>query len=391
MAATTTVFPMLLVILPLIPILTLLALPMLPTLAVLLMAGMIGLAPAPAQGQDAMAPAATTTTIKPQALQPGDTIMFIAPAGELNEPRVMLAKERLEARGFRVVLPETLFRQVGYLAGTDQQRADELMAAFNDPEVDAIFPGTGGYGTTRILPLLDFDAIAQNPKVFIGFSDITALHIAIHQRTGLVTFHSPNPQWGLGSDEGFHPLAETYWWHTLLAESYRDAEAQGFAYDFTGHDDVPPVVALTQGQGQGKLIGGNLSLVAALMGTPDEPQTEGTILFLEDVGEAPYRIDRMLRQLDNAGKLDHLAGVLLGGFTFRKDDDRHEDGGWTVQDVLRQYFAHRDYPVLMNVPFGHQRANVTLPVGVMAEVVADPQAGTARLRLLENPVISHDQ
>ncbi|MEM9752212.1 MAG: LD-carboxypeptidase [Planctomycetota bacterium] len=328
--------------------------------------------------------------IKPPALKPGDTVMFVAPAGDLIEERVMLAKQRLEERGFNVVVPETLFRKHGYLAGTDQERADELMAAFRDPEVAAIFPGTGGYGATRILPLLDFDIIAQNPKVFVGFSDITALHIAIHQRTGLVTFHSPNPQWGLGSDDGLHPLAEKYWWRSLLASSYESSDEQGWAFEFEGYDDVGQVVPLASGRGQGRLIGGNLSLVAAMMGTPDEPVTEGQILFLEDVGEAPYRIDRMLRQLVNGGKLENPAGVLLGGFTFRRNDKPLPEGAWTVEDVLRQYFEGRDYPVLMRVPFGHLRANTTLPVGAMAEVVANVDTGEATLRLLEDPVILGD-
>ncbi|MEM7576798.1 MAG: LD-carboxypeptidase [Planctomycetota bacterium] len=332
-------------------------------------------------------PPSSPPIMKPVALQPGDTIMFVAPAGELIEDRVMLAKKRLEERGFRVILPDTLFRQVGYLAGTDQERADELMAAFTNPEVDAIFPGTGGYGATRILPLLDFDAIAANPKVFVGFSDITALHIAIHQRTGLVTFHSPNPQWGLGSDNGLHPLAEKYWWRTLLSSSYNDPDSPGWRFDFTGHDDVGDLVPLASGSGQGKLLGGNLSLVAAMMGTPDEPETDGNILFLEDVGEAPYRIDRMLRQLDSGGKLDGLAGVLLGGFTFRRNDEPLAEGAWTVEDILRQYFEGRDYPVVMRVPFGHLRANTTLPVGATAELTADVETGESTLRLLENPVL----
>ncbi|MEM1446366.1 MAG: LD-carboxypeptidase [Planctomycetota bacterium] len=328
--------------------------------------------------------------MKPAPLKPGDTIMFVAPAGDLIEDRVMLAKQRLEERGFRVLIPETLFRKHGYLAGTDEQRAAELMAAFTHPDVDAILPGTGGYGATRILPLLDFDAIADNPKVFVGFSDITALHIALHQRTGLVTFHSPNPQWGLGSDNGMHPLAEKYWWRNLLQASYDDAEGEGWTFEFTGYEDVGEIVPLASGQGQGKLIGGNLSLVAAMMGTPDEPQTDGNILFLEDVGEAPYRIDRMLRQLDNGGKLDRPAAVLLGGFTFRRDDKPLAEGAWTVEDILRQYFEGRDYPVLMRVPFGHLRANTTLPVGALAEVTADVETETATLRLLEDPVILVD-
>ncbi|MEM8782781.1 MAG: LD-carboxypeptidase [Planctomycetota bacterium] len=364
-----------------VPPLLLLAVPAWPTAVLIGVFVLFGASAPPAEAHE------PPPIQKPAALQPGDTIMFVAPAGELIEDRVMLAKQRLEARGFRVIVPDDLFRVHGYLAGTDQRRADELMAAFTNPDVDAVFPGTGGYGTTRILPLLDFDAIAANPKVFIGFSDITALHLAIHQRTGLVTFHSPNPQWGLGSDDGLHPLAEKYWWRALLASSYEQAGDQGWRFAFDGYDDVGGVVPLTSGVGRGRLIGGNLSLVAALMGTPDEPQTDGKVLFLEDVGEAPYRVDRMLRQLDAGGKLDDLAGALLGGFTFRRNDKPLPEGAWTVEDVLRQYFEGRDYPVLMRVPFGHLRANTTLPVGALAEVTADAGSGAASVRLLEDPVI----
>lgn len=134
--------------------------------------------------------------IFPNALAPGDTIMIVAPAKYLDPKRVALAKQRLEAMGFKVRIPDFLFRKKGFLGGSDTLRAAELMAAFADPQVKAIFPGTGGYGTTRIVDKLDYDIIRRNPKILVGFSDITGLHIAINQRTGLVTFHSPNPEGG---------------------------------------------------------------------------------------------------------------------------------------------------------------------------------------------------
>ncbi len=329
---------------------------------------------------------ATPALIKPKALQPGDTIMFVAPAGDLNRERTELAIKTLRDLGYEVRVPDDLYRKLSYLAGDDETRAAELMRAFTDPEVDAVFPGTGGYGVTRMLDLLDYDVIAENPKILIGFSDITALHIAIHQRTGLVTFHTPNPLWGLGSDNGLHPLAGKYFWRTLLASEYEDTETPGFAYDFTGYDDVEPVVKLTSGKATGRMIGGNLSLVAAMMGTPFEIETEGKILFLEDVGEAPYRVDRMLRQLESGGKLDNLAGAVMGYFTRRSRDDDPDEGEWTQDDIIRQYFEDRDYPVLMRVPVGHVRWNTTFPVGGLVEIDAD--AGT--LKLLEDPVTLPD-
>ena len=156
----------------------------------------------------------------PKALRPGDTILFVAPAKYLDRPRIQLAKQRLERLGFKVVFPKHLFRKHGYLAGTDAERAAEINAAFADPKVDAIFPGTGGYGTTRIVDDLDYDTIRRHPKILIGFSDITGLHIAINQQTGLVTFHSPAPQYGLGNPDGFAPWPAHWFWCALLAREY---------------------------------------------------------------------------------------------------------------------------------------------------------------------------
>src|SRR6478735_10959319 len=155
--------------------------------------------------------------IFPKALAPGDTVIIVAPAKYLDVERVALAKKRLEQMGFKVRIPAGLFRKKGFLGGTDDERAAELMAAFADPKVNAIFPGTGGYGTTRILDKLDYDVIRRNPKILVGFSDITGLHIAINQQTGLVTFHSPLPEWGLGIDQNLMPFAAKWFWRAILA------------------------------------------------------------------------------------------------------------------------------------------------------------------------------
>ena len=337
--------------------------------------------------------------IFPKDLRPGDTIMFTAPAKHLDKKQMLRAKRRLEERGLRVKVPETLFRKKGFLAGSDAERAAELMAAFADPEVHAIFPGTGGYGSTRILDKLDYDLIRRNPKIIIGFSDITALHIAIHQRTGLVTFHTPNPETAFGKERPLSDFAARSFWRTMLAGKHADplAETQraGYAIETKLPDDgktsrpaipegdVPPeLVTMASGVARGRLIGGNLSVLHALMGTPYEIQTEGKILFLEDVGEAPYRIDRMLSTLRLAGKLDHVAGVVLGQFTARRDEAAWGDDA-SVDDVLRDYFEGLRVPVLAHFPVGHVRCNATLPIGAMAELDATNQT----LRLLESPVV----
>ncbi len=320
--------------------------------------------------------------LRPPALRPGDTIAFVAPAGPLDRKRMELARKRLEAMGFVVRVPDDLYRTRGYLAGDDHRRAAELMAAFRDPDVRGVFPGTGGYGATRILDLLDYDVIRQNPKVLIGFSDITALHLAINRKAGLVTFHSPVPMWGLGSEKGLDPFAARYFWRALLRSRYFDARGRsrppGYAFELP--PDAPPIKTLVPGVGRGRLTGGNLSLIVALIGTEYEIDTDGAVLFLEDVAERPYRIDRYLCQLRLAGKLDHLAGVILGQFT--KCEPKEGEPSLTLDEVFGDYFSHLGVPVIANFPVGHVRRNATLPCGVPVEVDAD----AGRVRVLENPV-----
>ena len=303
-------------------------------------------------------PQRVTPPLWPEPLQRGDTIMFVAPAGELDEARMNLARERLEARGYRVVQRPDLFAKEGYLAGNDRRRADELMQAFLDPEVDAIFPGTGGYGTMRMLDLLDYEVIRKNPKTVIGFSDVTALHAALNRRTGLVTFHSPNPMYGLGSEDDATPFTSEWFFHAL--ECPRGAYTIDVP-DHDGRDTIPQPVALARGKARGRLVGGNLSLISALEGTPYAIDTRDAILLIEDTREAPYRVDR----------------AVLGQFTRnydREDETRGGDPRFSVDGVLRQYFEDLGVPVLMNYPVGHHAMNATLPLG--GEVEIDADAGT---------------
>ncbi len=325
-------------------------------------------------------------------LRPGDSIALVAPAGVLDRVRMDLVAERLREMGFKVEYGDELFREQGYLAGTDEQRAEQLNAAFRDPRIKAIFPGTGGYGTTRILDRLDYDAVRAHPKIFVGFSDITALHLAISQRTGLITFHSPNPMWGLGSPENLTPLSAHWFWRAIVADRYQGRSigylisATGWSADFDQPQlvsvcQLEPPVGLVSGTASGRLSGGNLSLVAALMGTPFEIQTKDKVLFLEDIGEAPYRIDRMLCTLKLAGKLSGISAAVLGQFT-RREEEVTSDEKTTIDEVLDEYFKPLGVPVIKNFPIGHHRCNITLPIGARCEIDADE--GT--IRLLEDPV-----
>ncbi len=317
--------------------------------------------------------------IFPRALESGDTIALIAPASVPDQARVERAVGRLEERGFQVKRFGDIYRRRGYLAGDDGTRAAELMAAFADPEVAAIFPARGGTGVTRLLDQLDYAVIRKHPKILAGFSDITALHLAVQSQTGLVTFHSPHPMDGLGMPDGFTDLSARTFWRTLLAESY--AEAGSAPWEVLADDaEREGLSTLCPGAAEGRLVGGNLALVCSVLGTPYEIETAGNILLLEDVGERPYRIDRFLSQLRLAGKLDVLNGVVLGQFT---DCTAEPDKpSLTMDEVFADYFSDLGIPVLENFPTGHTPDNATLPLGSLVELDADNR----RLTILENPV-----
>lgn len=305
--------------------------------------------------------------IYPPVLQRGDLIQVVAPSGSVERDRIQVAKQQLEQLGYRVRHRADLFDEVGYLAGSDERRATELMEAFLDPEVKAIFPATGGYGAMRILARLDYNAIRAHPKIVVGFSDTTALHAALNRRAGLVTFHTPSPQGFFSKPSRRAPLSFKYFDRAVFSTDRR-----GYAIDIPA--DLPQPIAWGEGRAAGRLTGGNLSLISALEGTPYAIDCRDAILLIEDVREAPYRVDRMLQQLQLAGKLDQLRGAVLGAFTRnydREEDQMTDDARFSVDGVLRQYFEDRGIPVLMGYPVGHQKNNVALPLGGLVEVDAD--------------------
>ena len=299
---------------------------------------------------------------KPPALLVGDTIAFCAPSGFLDSVRMSLAKTRLEEKGFYIIQEDSIYRRWGYLAGTDTQRASELMSYFEDKSVRAIFPGTGGYGSTRILSMLDYDIIKSNPKIFIGFSDITALHIAFNQLANLITFHTPNPMYGLGSKKGLDPISELYFWSLLMNSD------DNYEIPFDLYGDSLKVQTMVPGIASGKLVGGNLSLICSTMGSVYEAKTMGSILFIEDVGEAPYRIDRYLSELKLAGKLDRVNGIIIGRFSRREAEAPDRSTDFKMHQVFQQYFSKMKVPVIFNFPSGHGSKNVSLPLGCIVEI-----------------------
>jgi muramoyltetrapeptide carboxypeptidase len=315
---------------------------------------------------------------KPRGLQPGDSIGVVAPAGPVNRERIDRALARVHERGFRTKTYGDIYRSRDYLAGDDQARADELMAAFADPETTAVWCARGGYGVVRILDRLDFRVIGRHPKIFIGFSDITLLHIAIQQRVGLLTFHGPNLQDGFGKPDDMPAANERALWQAVMTRESIEVE-NGYAYILSDVDGAH-LRPLATGVARGQLLGGNLAVLAGVTGTPFEIETAGRILFLEDISERLYRIDRYLSQLRLAGKLDSLAGVLLGEFNYEEGEQAESEPA--IDRLFQEYFAPLEIPVLAGFPAGHGQFNLTLPMGAIVAIDAD----AGRVTVLESPV-----
>jgi muramoyltetrapeptide carboxypeptidase len=322
--------------------------------------------------QDGLAPADWK---RAAALKPGDTIAFVAPAYPAKSAPMKAYADRLEKAGYKVHIPSGIEnRTSGYLGGTDEERADELNRMIRDPKIRAIFPVRGGYGLTRILDKIDYAALRESPKIITGFSDLTGLHLAVARKAKVVTFHSPMPMASLWhGDEDDYAFASLSFRRAIFADRYAKGES-GYVVA------VPPDAKLTKlvgGKAEGRLMGGNLTLICSTLGTPYAIEPKGATLLIEDVDEAPYRVDRYLSQLRLAGVLDQVSGVLVGGFATKTPEESKD-----IDRVLREYLGALKVPVLMNFPIGHQRSNATLPHGGRVELDAD----RLTLRLLENPV-----
>ena len=317
---------------------------------------------------------AKTPTRKPLRLPEGATIALIAPASPASDEKINKALKNLNEMGYQVKEGASLRSRHGYLAGTDQARLADLHWAFSDPAIDAVWCVRGGYGTTRLLPQIDYDLIRKHPKPFIGYSDVTALHLALGQKAGLVTFHGPVA----ASDFPENTLAHFRAALVQPAESYR-ISAPAKNDELPGEDHWP--YSITAGQAKGKLIGGNLSLLAALAGTPYEPRFKKKIVFIEDVGEQPYRIDRLLTQVLQATDLRQAAGIALG--VFADCQAKNPEYSLTLKETLHDRLGSLGMPVMYGLPFGHVAHQATFPYGIQVELDADQQT----LTLLEAGVM----
>lgn len=287
--------------------------------------------------------------LKPAPLAKGDAVGVVAPASPPNPEKAERAAALLENFGLTVHFGRSLTRKYGYLAGTDEERLEELHEMFADRNMKGIFCAGGGYGTGRIASRINYDLIRANPKIFWGYSDITFLLNAIFQRTGLITFHGPMLSSDLGEEE-IHPL-------TL--QSFRQVFRP---QEITYTEEISPLQVLVEGEAEGRIVGGNLSLLTSTLGTPFEIDTKGKLLFIEEIDEEPYRIDRMLNQLKMAGKLEEAAGFLLCDFNNCGPRKRKES--LTLEQLFDHYIKPIGKPALSGFKIGHCSPHVAIPIGV---------------------------
>ena len=297
--------------------------------------------------------------IHPKPLSAGDTVGLITPSSSITEAKLEKAIANMKTLGLKVKLGKNIKAIHGFLAGTDQQRLDDLHAMFADDEVDGIWCIRGGYGLGRILPDIDYKLIKKNPKIIIGYSDITALLIAIHQKTGLIGFHGP-----LASST-FSDYTLKHVKNVLMHP--KKHYTIGYANE---NDDIEDISYRTKvirhGKARGQLSGGNLTLLSSMAGTKFEWSAKNKLVFIEDIGEKPYRIDRMLTQLLQSADLHKAKGIILGVF----EDCQAKEGSrsLSLMETLEDRLGHLEVPIIYGLSFGHIKNNFTLPVGMEAEM-----------------------
>ena len=306
--------------------------------------------------------------IRPKILRSGDSVGLITPSTYVSDPdRLALAERMVRYFGLKPKWGKNVRKRAGYLGGSVAERVDDLHAMFADREVAGIFCIRGGYGSAQLLDHIDYGLIHANPKIFLGYSDITAMHLAINKKTGLVTFHGPV------AVSRFTDYTQRFFRKAL----FETAPIGPVTNPPESNTLRPshPLRTVRPGRARGRLIGGNLTLVSTTMGTPYEIETRGRILFIEDVGEEPYRVDRMLTQLKLAGKLDAAAGIVWGECADCRPNDYKPsfDSTFTLGEVVDNIFGDLKIPVLAGLTIGHTDDQLTLPEGAMATLDADKQ------------------
>jgi muramoyltetrapeptide carboxypeptidase len=309
--------------------------------------------------------------IKPPRLRRGDVIGLVSPASTPSaQEKIDKGVHYLEGLGYRVKIGRHVMAQYGYLAGTDEERAADLNDMLNDSSVKAVFALRGGYGTPRILDLIDYAAVRRSPKILVGYSDITALQLSVLRKTGLVTFSGPMVSVEMW--DHIDPYTEESFWQMLTS---------GSRVGMLRNPDDEPLIAHNKGKASGILVGGNFSLLASLMGTPYLPALTKAILVLEDVDEAPHRVDRMFAQMRHAGVFKKIAGLVLGKFTDCVPSDPSKPH-LTTEQVLQETITAIDCPVLSNFQYGHIAKKLTVPFGLRARL----DTRTKTLNVLERAV-----
>ncbi|MBT8399184.1 MAG: LD-carboxypeptidase [Rhodothermia bacterium] len=312
--------------------------------------------------------------VKPPRLKAGDTVGIVSPSGITYDPdQVNIFSESLAAIGLQARVGDHALDRWGYLAGADADRAGEINRMFEDTGIAAIFTLAGGWGAARLLPLIDFDLVRRNPKIVLGFSDVTSLLLAMYARSGLVTFHGPT------GNSTWNSFTTNYVKRLLF-----DAQQVVYENPTDSGDNLTQVAnriwTITPGTVRGRLIGGNLTVLSSIIGSKFLPEWDDHILFLEDVGEDVYRIDRMLTQLKLAGVLDKLAGFVFGRCSRCQPDSSYSS--FTLKEVLADHVAPLGIPAFHGSMIGHIRDKFTVPVGAMAEI----DAASGRIKLTESAV-----
>jgi muramoyltetrapeptide carboxypeptidase len=309
------------------------------------------------------------TVIKPKRLKDGDRIALVAPGSYISESELQDSVKNLSDLGFQVTFTERLTLQNGYFSGTDSQRAEDLMEMFEREDVDAIMCVRGGYGCSRILALLDYNVIKKNPKILIGYSDVTALLYGIFKKTGLISFHGPV------ATSTFNEFSVKNFKSVLMNP---ESTKKFFNANPTSDENIYGVQSLVKGKAKGRLVGGNLSIMVSLIGTKYDVDYSNKIIFIEEIGEEPYRIDRMLTQLIQAEKFKKAAGIMMGIFSKcePKEKDASFSKSFSLMEVLKDRFSDFKIPIIYGMSFGHVKDKFTIPFGGLAELDTSEQSFT---------------